>query len=66
MTSQPTTAKVGFFESGAGKILARNWASCFLILMIAIFSLAGPGFFDIVNFQNIIHLSTGAFLVAAA
>lgn len=34
--------------------------------MIVIFSLGSSGFFDIVNFQNIIHLSTGAFLLAAA
>jgi hypothetical protein len=29
--------------------------------MIVVFSLGSSGFFDIVNFQNIIHLSTGAF-----
>jgi ribose transport system permease protein len=34
--------------------------------MIVVFSLGSSGFFDIVNFQNIIHLSTGAFLLAAA
>lgn len=34
--------------------------------MVVIFSVTGSGFFDIVNFQNIIHLSTGAFLLAAA
>jgi ribose transport system permease protein len=56
----------GFFETGAGRLLARNWALFFLLAMIVIFGLAGPGFFDIVNFQNILHLSTGAFLLAAA
>ncbi len=34
--------------------------------MIVVFSIGSSGFFDIVNFQNIIHLSTGAFLLAAA
>jgi len=56
----------GYFEKGFGLAVARNWALCFLILMTASFSLAGPGFFDIVNFQNIVHLATGSFLLAAA
>jgi ribose transport system permease protein len=62
----------GFFQTtfgrqtAFGQFTARNWALLFLILMIVIFSFAGPGFFDIVNFQNIIHLSTGTFLLAAA
>jgi ribose/xylose/arabinose/galactoside ABC-type transport system permease subunit len=34
--------------------------------MAVVFSFAGPGFFDLVNFQNILHLATGSFLLAAA
>ncbi len=56
----------GFFQTTFGRFSARNWALIFLIMMIVVFSFTGRGFFDIVNFQNIIHLSTGAFLLAAA
>jgi len=56
----------GFFQTPLGRFSARNWALLFLILMIVVFSIGSSGFFDIVNFQNIIHLSTGAFLLAAA
>lgn len=66
MSNQPNIAQRGFFETRAGRIIARNWAFFFLLLMVVIFSVTGSGFFDIVNFQNIIHLSTGAFLLAAA
>jgi len=55
-----------FFETPFGQFSARNWAMFFLIIMVIIFSLTGSGFFDITNFQNIIHLSTGTFLLAAA
>ena len=56
----------GFFQTAIGRFSARNWALIFLLLMIVIFSFGSSGFFDIVNFQNIIHLSTGAFLLAGA
>lgn len=56
----------GFFQTDFGRFSARNWSALFLVLMVLIFSVAGPGFFDITNFQNILHLSTGAFLLAAA
>ena len=49
-----------------GKVLAKNWALAFLMLMTISFSIASPGFFDVVNFQNIIHLATGSFLLGAA
>jgi len=66
LTDSRDVAQQGFFETGFGKAIARNWAFFFLILMTIVFSLTSRGFFDIVNFQNIIHLSTGAFLLAAA
>ncbi|MCE5255284.1 MAG: hypothetical protein LLF89_00390, partial [Spirochaetaceae bacterium] len=66
MSDTKDVVQQGFFETGIGKAIARNWALLFLVLMTLIFSLTSPGFFDIVNFQNIIHLSTGAFLLAAA
>lgn len=66
MPNQISIAQRGFFETKQGKFAAKNWALLFLFLMVVVFGLAGPGFFDIVNFQNIIHLSTGSFLLAAA
>jgi ribose/xylose/arabinose/galactoside ABC-type transport system permease subunit len=66
LLNQQKIAQSGFFETRAGKTIARNWALFFLLAMTVVFGFAGPGFFDIVNFQNILHLSTGAFLLAAA
>ena len=54
-----------FFQTPFGRFSARNWALMFLIIMIIIFSFTGPGFFNISNFQNILHLNTGTFLLAA-
>lgn len=48
------------------KVIARNWAFCFLLSFIILFSFTGKGFFSIVNFQNIIHLSVIAILMATA
>ena len=48
------------------KAIARNWAFCFLIFFVILFSFTGKGFLSIVNFQNIIHLSTIAIFMAAA
>lgn len=48
------------------KIVARNWAFCFLISFLIIFSFTGRGFLSIMNFQNIIHLSVIAILMATA
>jgi len=48
------------------KSFARNWAFCFLLFFIVLFSFTGKGFLSIPNFQNIIHLSTIAILMALA
>ena len=48
------------------KIIARNWAFCFLLSFLVLFSFTGRGFLSIVNFQNIIHLSVIAILMATA
>jgi len=47
-------------------ILAKNWALIFLLFLVTTFSFTGMGFFSLINFQNIIHLSTIFFLLAAA
>jgi len=56
----------GFFASGLGRSLAKNWAACFLLVMVVVFSLTGKNFLSIVNFQNVIHLQTLPLLLAAA
>jgi len=48
------------------KAIARNWAFCFLIFFVVLFSFTGKGFLSIVNFQNIVHLSVIAMFMAAA
>ncbi len=48
------------------KVIARNWAFCFLLSFIVLFSFTGKGFLSITNFQNIIHLSVIAILMATA
>ena len=65
-STKPRSTSLSFFQTPIGQFTARNWAMLFLIIMIVIFSFTGSGFFDIANFQNIIHLSTGTFLLAAA
>jgi len=47
-------------------ILAKNWALFFIIALTIIFSFTGEGFFKLANFQNIVHLATIFFLLAAA
>jgi len=56
----------GFLASPAGRALARNWAACFLLIMLVVFSLTGRNFLSIVNFQNVVHLQTLPLLLAAA
>lgn len=56
----------GFLASPAGRALARNWAACFLVVMLVVFSLTGRNFLSIVNFQNVVHLQTLPLLLAAA
>lgn len=46
--------------------LAKNWAFIFLLFLLFIFSFTGENFLSLTNFQNIIHLSTIFFLLAAA
>ncbi len=66
MTHGQALRRRGFFEGTLGIALAKHWALCFLGLATLVFSVAGPGFFDIANFQNIVHLATTSFLLAAA
>lgn len=66
MPNQLRSNARSYFEKGVGLTLAKNWALFFLILMTTSFSFASRGFFDIVNFQNIIHLATPSFLLGAA
>lgn len=56
----------GFLHSPAGKALARNWAACFLLAMLVVFSFTGRNFLSVVNFQNVVHLQTLPLLLAAA
>jgi len=56
----------GFLGTRAGRFLAANWAACFLLLMLIVFSLTSRNFLSIVNFQNVVHLQTVLFLLAAA
>ncbi len=56
----------GLLASPAGRALARNWAACFLVVMLVVFSLTGRNFLSIVNFQNVVHLQTVPLLLAAA
>jgi ribose/xylose/arabinose/galactoside ABC-type transport system permease subunit len=46
--------------------IARNWAAFFLLSFIILFSFTGKGFLSVTNFQNIIHLSVIAVLMACA
>ncbi len=56
----------GFLASPAGRAIARNWAACFLLAMMVVFSFTGRNFLSVVNFQNVIHLQTLPLLLAAA
>jgi ribose/xylose/arabinose/galactoside ABC-type transport system permease subunit len=73
--SMPTAARAktapdrrgGFLASSAGRTIARNWAACFLLAMLVVFSFtAGTNFLSVINFQNIVHLQTLPLLLAAA
>lgn len=66
VTDAPVSDRKTFMRTAMGKTIGRNWSLFFLILMVIIFAFTGPGFFEISNFQNIIHLSTTAILLAAA
>ena len=51
---------------GFARVLVGNWAACFLIFMMLVFSFTGRNFLSIVNFQNVVHLQTVPLLLAAA
>ncbi|MGC4000140.1 MAG: ABC transporter permease [Anaeromyxobacter sp.] len=56
----------GLLATGAGRAVARNWAACFLLVMLVVFSITGRGFLSLANFQNVVHLQTLPLLLAAA
>jgi ribose transport system permease protein len=66
MNGESAPKKTGFLGTRAGQVLATNWAACFLVLMMVVFSLTGRNFLSIVNFQNVVHLQTVPLLLAAA
>ena len=47
-------------------MVAKNWASFFLLILLVVFSFTGKGFFSLGNLQTIVHLSTVLLLLAAA
>jgi ribose transport system permease protein len=48
------------------ELLAKNWSSLFLVILLVVFSFTGRGFFSLGNLQTIVHLSTVLLLLAAA
>jgi ribose/xylose/arabinose/galactoside ABC-type transport system permease subunit len=48
------------------EVVAKNWASFFLLILLVVFSFTGKGFFSLGNLQTIVHLSTVLLLLAAA
>ncbi len=46
--------------------LAKNWALCFLLMLIALFSLVEPNFFSVRNFNNILIAATATLLLATS
>ncbi|MEA5032997.1 MAG: hypothetical protein VB025_12700, partial [Sphaerochaeta sp.] len=62
----PHDTSTPFVQTNTGKLLGRHWALFFLLGMMVIFAFTGPGFFEVVNFQNIIHLATISILLAVA
>jgi ribose/xylose/arabinose/galactoside ABC-type transport system permease subunit len=66
MNGESASKSAGFLGTRAGQVLATNWAACFLVLMLILFSVTGKNFLSIVNFQNVVHLQTVPFLLATA
>jgi ribose/xylose/arabinose/galactoside ABC-type transport system permease subunit len=66
MNGESAPKSEGFMGTRVGQVLATNWAACFLILMLIVFSLTGSNFLSVVNFQNVVHLQTVPLLLAAA
>jgi ribose transport system permease protein len=48
------------------EVVAKNWASFFLLILLVVFSFTGKGFFSLANLQTIVHLSTVLLLLAVA
>lgn len=48
------------------EVVAKNWASFFLLILLVVFSFTGRGFFSLATLQTIVHLSTVLFLLAVA
>ena len=46
--------------------IAKNWALCFLIALVAIFSIAEPNFFTVRNLNNILIAATTTLLLATS
>ncbi len=65
MSNESITVKRKRELSGVTAVLAREWATVFLFLLVVIFSFTGRGFFSLNNFQNVLHLSTVFLLLAA-
>ncbi len=59
-------AKAPPLASPLVRAIARNWSAAFLLLMLVVFSLATPNFLSVTNAQNVVHLQTIGFLLAAA
>ncbi|MDK2857166.1 MAG: ribose transport system permease protein [Verrucomicrobiota bacterium] len=66
MRTSELSSRPGFTQTTIGRTVGRNWALFFLIFMVIVFAFTGSGFFEIANFQNIIHLSSTSILLAAA
>jgi ribose transport system permease protein len=60
------SAGVGTGRPRGLSLLAKNWALFFFLFLVIVFSFTGKGFFSLVNFQNIVHLSTIFLLLSAA
>jgi len=66
IVEQASRGGAKFWETGAGKSFASNWAAYFLVLMLIVFGFTGANFLSVTNFQNVIHLQTVPLLLAAA
>lgn len=63
----PRTGGTGHSTGGLfARVLVGNWAACFLLFMLLVFSFTGQNFLSIINFQNVVHLQTVPLLLAAA
>ncbi len=65
-TNKNSTSSVSQSPSKLFSLLAKNWALLFLLILILIFSFTGIRFFQLANFQNILHLSIIYLLLSAS